>query len=67
MSIEGFFDFMIFGYLNMKTAEFTLSGEILGFIFGIFSLLSSGLILPFAIAIALIVYSTKKLEKKDFE
>ena len=67
MSIEGFFDFMIFGYLNMKTAEFTLNGEIWGFIFGIFSLLSSGLILPLAITVALIVYATKKLEKKDFD
>jgi hypothetical protein len=56
MSIEGFFDFMIFGYLNIKTAEFTLDGEILGFGFGIFSLLVSGFVLPVTIIGALIVY-----------
>jgi hypothetical protein len=56
MSIEGFFDFMIFGYLNMETAEFTTNGEILGFSFGIFSLLTSGLILPINLIIALIVH-----------
>ena len=56
MSVEGFFDFMIFGYLNMKTAEFTTNGEILGFSFGIFSLLTSGLILPITLIFALIIY-----------
>ena len=56
MSIEGFFDFMIFGYLNMKTAEFTTSGEILGFMFGIFSLFSSGIIFPIILIIALFVF-----------
>ncbi len=67
MSIEGFFDFMIFGYLNMKTAEFTLNGEYLGFSFGIFSLLASGLILPIILIVALIVYYKYKLKKEDFE
>ena len=36
---------MIFGYLNLKTVELNLNGEILGLGFGIFSLISSGLIL----------------------
>jgi hypothetical protein len=67
MSVEGFFDFMIFGYLNMKTAEFTTNGEFLGFSFGIFSLLASGLILPITLIVALIVYSKYKLKKVDFE
>jgi len=56
MAIEGFFDFMIFGYLNMRTAEFTTSGEILGFMFGIFSLLNSGIILPILLIVALIAF-----------
>ena len=55
MAIEGFFDFIIFGYLNMLTAKFTTSGEILGFMFGIFSLLTSGLVLPILLIVALIV------------
>ena len=67
MSIEGFFDFMIFGYLNIKTAEFTTNGEFLGFSFGIFSLFASGLILPIILVVALIVYYKYKLEKKDFD
>jgi hypothetical protein len=56
MAIEGFFDFMIFGYLNMRTAEFSTSGEILGFMFGIFSLLNSGIILPILLIVALIAF-----------
>jgi len=56
MAIEGFFDFMIFGYLNMRTAEFSTSGEILGFMFGIFSLLTSGIILPILLIVALIAF-----------
>ena len=67
MAIEGFFDFIIFGYLNLKTAEFTLNGEILGFRFGIFSLLTSGLILPLTIIVALIIFDKYKLKKEDFE
>ena len=67
MSIEGFFDFMIFGYLNMKTAEFTTNGEFLGFSFGTFSLLASGLILPIILIVALIIYYKNKLKKEDFE
>ena len=58
---------MIFGYLNMRTAQFKLNGEILGFSFGIFSLLTSGLILPITLIIALVVYYRNKLKKEDFE
>ena len=46
MTIEGFIEFIIFGYLNTTTREFTLNGEIFGFSFGIFSLSMSGLIFP---------------------
>jgi hypothetical protein len=67
MSIEGFFDFMIFGYLNMKTAEFTTNGEFLGLSFGIFSLLASGLILPITLIVALFIYYKNKIKKEDFE
>ena len=55
MAIEGFFDFIIFGFLNIKTAEFTMNGEILGFSFGVFSIAMSGLILPITIIIILSV------------
>ena len=45
---------------------FTLA-EFLGFSFGIFSLLASGLILPITLIVALIVYYKYKLKKEDFE
>ncbi len=51
----------------MKTAEFTTNGEFLGLIFGSFSLLASGLILPITLIIALIIYYKNKLKKEDFE
>ena len=67
MAIEGFFDFMIFGYLNMITAEFTISGEILGYMFGIFSLLISGIILPILLIVALINFYKNYLSKEDYK
>jgi hypothetical protein len=67
MSIEGFFDFMIFGYLNMKTFKFSSNGEFLGFSFGIVSLLSSGFILPVTIIVALIFFKKLKKGKNGFE
>ena len=51
----------------MMTAEFKLNGEFLGFSFGTFSLLASGLILPITLIVALIVYYKNKLEKEDFD
>jgi len=39
----------------------------LGFSFGIFSLLTSGLIFPITLIIALVVYYRSKLKKEDFE
>ena len=46
LSIEGFLEFIIFGYLNFLTAEYTLSGEQLGIGLGVLSLTLSGLIFP---------------------
>jgi hypothetical protein len=67
ISVEEFFDFMIFGYLNMMmTAEFTLNREFFGFSFGIFSLLASRLILPITLIVALIVYYKNKNGKRKF-
>jgi hypothetical protein len=60
MAIEGFFDFIIFGFLNIKTAEFTMNGEILGFSIGVFSIAMSGLILPITILIILSVKDKKE-------
>lgn len=58
ISIEGLIEFIIFGYLNIKTAEFSMNGEILGISFAIFSTLMSGFILPIFSMILLII--TKK-------
>lgn len=59
MTIEGFIDFCIFGYLNMVTVEFSLNGEILGLGFGVFSLSTSSFILPLSI-LTLILFKTAK-------
>jgi len=66
MAFEGFFDFIICGYLNMKTALFSFNGEILGFIFGIFSLFTSGFLLPLITIVALIIFQKYNLKKEDF-
>jgi hypothetical protein len=67
MAFEGFFDFIICGYLNMKTALFSFNGEILGLIFGIFSLFTSGFLLPLITIVALIIFQKYNLKKEDFE
>ena len=54
MSIEGFIEFIIFGYLNTKTREQTMNGEILGFAFGTFSMYMSGMILPLVLLILIL-------------
>jgi hypothetical protein len=54
MSIEGFVEFIIFGYLNTKTRELTMNGEILGFAFGTFSMYMSGMILPLVLLILIL-------------
>ena len=59
MSIEGLIEFIIYGYLNTKTAEFTMNGEVLGFGFGVFSLSMSGAILPL-VSIIIILTKSKK-------
>ena len=48
-TIEGFIDFTIFGYLNLKTAEYILNGELIGLGLGIFSITMSLIIFPFII------------------
>jgi len=59
ISIEGLIEFILFGYLNVMTAELNMSGEILGFALGTFSLSMSGVILPLAI-ILLIIFTKNK-------
>ncbi len=46
LSIEGFLELIIFGYLNLLTADYSLNGEQLGVIFGIISITLSGIIFP---------------------
>jgi hypothetical protein len=55
MSIEGLIEFIIFGYLNTITRQNTMNGEILGFIFGTFSMYMAGLILPSVLIFLIIV------------
>ena len=55
MSIEGLIEFIIFGYLNTITRQNTMNGEILGFVFGTFSLYMAGLILPLVLIFLILV------------
>ena len=57
LAIEGFIEFVIFGILNAKTADFRMNGEIMGFIFGTFSLSLSAIVLPILTIGFLIIYN----------
>jgi hypothetical protein len=67
MSIEGFIDFVIFGYLNIKTREFTLNGEISGFSFGVFTLSMSGLVLPLMLIVLILIKKRKRISFPYFK
>ena len=54
MGIEGFIDFIVFGYLNFITREYSINGEIMGFAFGTFSISVSGIALPLALILLII-------------
>ena len=54
MTIEGLIDFIVFGYLNIITREYTLNGEIMGFAFGTFSISISGIVLPLSLILLII-------------
>ncbi len=66
MSIEGLIEFIIFGYLNTVTREFTMNGEILGFTFGTFSMYMSGLILPFVLIVLIVIKKKESFTRKKF-
>jgi hypothetical protein len=66
MSIEGLVEFIIFGYLNTVTREFTMNGEILGFAFGTFSMYMSGIILPFVLIILIVMKKKESFKRKKF-
>ena len=66
MSIEGLVEFIIFGYLNTVTKEFTMNGEILGFALGTFSMYTSGLILPLVLIVLILMNKKESLTRKKF-
>ena len=67
MAIEGLIDFIVFGYLNIVTKEFGMNGEIMGFIFGTFSISLSGIILPLILIILILFTKPKEFKKRKFK
>jgi hypothetical protein len=67
MSIEGLIEFIIFGYLNTITREYTLNGEILGFLFGSFSLYMAGLILPSVLLFIIVIKKQESYSRTKFK
>ena len=67
MSIEGLVEFIIFGYLNTITREYTLNGEILGFLFAAFSLVMAGLILPSVLIFIIVIKKQESYSRTKFK
>ena len=51
--MEGYFEFMVFGFLNLYTLDTSTNGEILGFIFSLLCLFHAIIFLPIALLWAL--------------
>ena len=67
MSIEGLIEFIIFGYLNTITRQYTTNGEILGIVFGSFSLYMSGLILPLLLIFIIVIKKKESFSRTKFK
>ena len=49
MAIEGMIEFLINGYLNAMTAEFSTSGEVIGILLSGFCIFTNSIFLPISI------------------
>lgn len=54
LTMEGFLEFVVYAFLNIYTKDFTLNGEILGFIIAVFCAFCALIFLPAALIWALL-------------
>jgi hypothetical protein len=67
MALQGMIEFIINGYLNLKTAEKSSNGETMGFIQSIFCIFTSSSLLPIPIMWLVCSKSKSKLSSEIYE
>lgn len=66
LSMEGLLDFIVCSFLNIYTVDFSINGEILGFIISLFCSFCTIIFVPLAFIWAILTKDEAQLASKDF-
>jgi hypothetical protein len=67
LTMEAFLELIIYSFLNLFTADFTLNGEVLGIFIMSFSLFCTLIFVPLSLIWALLTKNEEMLIKKEFK
>ena len=67
MTMEGFFEFVIYSFLNFYSIDFSLNGEDLGVMISSFCIFSAAIFLPISLLWAIFSKDEQELASKEFE
>jgi len=66
MTMEGFFEFLVYSILNFYSLDLNLNGEVLGVMISSFCILMAAIILPFSLLWAIFSKDEKQLVSNEF-
>ena len=66
ITMEGFFEFVIYSFINLYSIDLTLNGEVLGVMISSFCILMAAIILPFSLLWAIFSKDEKQLVSNEF-
>ena len=66
MTMEGFFEFVIYSFMNFYSIEITLNGEIMGVLISSFCIFFACIFLPLSLLWAIFSKDEQQLASKEF-
>jgi hypothetical protein len=67
MTMEGFFEFVIYSFLNFYSIDLNLNGEVLGVMISSFCIILACIFLPISLLWAIFSKNEKEIASKEFE
>ena len=67
MTMEGFFEFVVYSFLNFYSIDLKLNGEVLGILFSSFCIYLASIFLPISLMWAIFSKDEEQLASKEFE
>ena len=67
LTLEGFLEFIIYSFLNIYTKDFSINGEVLGFIVSIVCLYLATIFVPIALIWAICTKNEAQLDNEEFK